>query len=1750
MNGNKRNFSLSLWDHNDNFLCNLKSANSNFNGQIFNENLIENVNGEKTLTFSIPMYIFSYESENNKDNFKIHPAWDYIRNEQKIRYTEYDPIINTPIRIEEFVLKEFTETRNGEEKIAQCNCEALAVYELGKVGWSINFDTDYITSYEYNQYNEDKNSNLLTLDYWLNKIFYKETNLGRVSNTTECTYLLQGLQLRDSEGYPIDNVYSISTSGDYEFKRIEEPVCSETTSNEYEKYYNPSGWTWNIEALDVRNPRKTSTTSTLYEEPIIDRYLEVYPNQYKAFSYQIDETEDNPVKKLLPYPIEESSTTLIYATDIKKRLFTVERSNIYSIIQDLCETFKVWAYFNYDYDNSGKIIDRNILFKSEAINDKLNFDFSYGKNLVNCNRIIDSNELITKLIVPDTESSINEGNLISIKEAIANPTGEGYLYNFKYFYENGLLTSGENDENSDEYKINFHCGKIKNYNNSIIELQKYLVPLYDRKNNLDSELSTLNAEKIAIIDNMQSIQEKIDAIPPNQREISSWSSFSTQSNHIGELKTITTTTDTDGTQIYYLNFGRDDIIDGGDTINIGQESYSYNSFTTRVFKSTSWNGNEIEDDNTSNFILLGNNSDKVKEKIYSEINGIPTNFIKAIKLTQLPVNGQSYVRIRYKYFPLAWYYLLLKGYNDQLSELEEKIEKVEFQLQQINNKILDKELNLNNILAIKNEEILQFEKKYKPYIREGYWEANDYQSQIFSKRLDTNSTTSIFEGMTTIQTKLKDLNLNESLHNYSYYFYINNNLDMGQIDIDSISITTESPISTAGGNSVLPRYRGNDYEIFTTPNNKLIVGIAPSLIDTYDKYNYGDEFYKCSITYTRTDNHNTYTEIKNWTQIPEGSDGPISQEKFIYLTNDNIITDSIMVYGYDSIDSPELLTIYEDYTYSFDYAGYKENGTRIDLNDQTSYSTDIYYDYITKITLKSTNRVNKYNKFLVEYSEETTLQYLYQDAVETSDKYSIPQISYNINVINLSNLHGYENYKPKLGQKVPIYDKEMGLNGIEGIITSVSKNLENSEDVQITIATYTSRFEDVFQKLSATVTDVRYNENALYTAADSFTENGTIKEEVFQKSFTDNSYQISLGVNNDINIDKKNGITLIDKDNNAAVKLIGRGIFLTEDFQDESESAWKTGITGSGINASALITGNIDTKNINIWNASEQQIRFIWNEEGLTAYGTLGVSGDSTKNLKNFVDYNKFVRFNYDGLDFVDKTGNITRSALKLGWDGLQIQAQNGALNLDANNGLILKDSNYTRLILGRMGNNSPIYGLRLNDTNGNTSFQSDSNGNLWLAKYINIGGTFNDNSNLPDNPNAGIIGINSNASDEYQMGIVRDAVNGSVGWNSNPIRFWAGVQTTTEYLAGTQIDFSEISSTDQNRFKTIPTGSPTLAKFKVDSTGTIIASGIDVGGWVGVGKYLRSKESQALLRSDSYGQNDLQYPVIAIGKPSSNPDTISGTNYNFRVYTDGSVNITKGNITIGGLDTSNSTFTGIVNTSTGNIAGFTVNQNELIFTNNNYATAVRSYAHSETPVNVFEAGPRNNPNFYVTSDGSLTATNANISGSIISSDGQIGGFTIKSSKLYNNKSSIDANSDGVYIGTDGISLGNDKFKVTNAGELIAKNANITGSISTSLGQIGGFTIGGTELYNGKNSINANSNGVYIGTGGIALGKNNFKVTTDGKVTANDIYFNGTITARYSNADYTGVTSANIQIPSTNTGYTEIHVVKGLIVGR
>jgi hypothetical protein len=262
-------------------------------------------------------------------------------------------------------------------------------------------------------------------------------------------------------------------------------------------------------------------------------------------------------------------------------------------------------------------------------------------------------------------------------------------------------------------------------------------------------------------------------------------------------------------------------------------------------------------------------------------------------------------------------------------------------------------------------------------------------------------------------------------------------------------------------------------------------------------------------------------------------------------------------------------------------------------------------------------------------------------------------------------------------------------------------------------------------------------------------------------------------------------------------------------------------------------------------------------------------------------------------------------------------------------------------------------------------------------------------------------------------------------------------------------------------------------------------------------------------------------------------------------------------------------TMAGFLKAKSGTIGGWSINEHTLTST----ASGSVAGLGDSTQSYAFWAGQTNGgtPVYYVTHAGFLHAENANIKGSIYT------GY----------KSSFSSANAGVYLGSEGISCGaNSPFKVTNAGVLTATSgtiggwtigahaltsnsgktgmhdnadsyayafwagnatpssagfsvthagvlsatgATISGTLTSTSGSIGDFTISGGCLYtNNKSSISTDVAGVFIGSTGIALGKNNvFKVTNAGAVTmSNCTITGGSITIKDGTTEKFKVTSA------------------------
>lgn len=258
------------------------------------------------------------------------------------------------------------------------------------------------------------------------------------------------------------------------------------------------------------------------------------------------------------------------------------------------------------------------------------------------------------------------------------------------------------------------------------------------------------------------------------------------------------------------------------------------------------------------------------------------------------------------------------------------------------------------------------------------------------------------------------------------------------------------------------------------------------------------------------------------------------------------------------------------------------------------------------------------------------------------------------------------------------------------------------------------------------------------------------------------------------------------------------------------------------------------------------------------------------------------------------------------------------------------------------------------------------------------------------------------------------------------------------------------------------------------------------------------------IIAGDSFG-------VTADGKLSATKAYISGEIYatsgeigKCKIDEDGNLKVTNANIDgeivansiviKNGKDTLLSAIDGQVN-----IGGWNVDNNSLYTTYADGANRVFMCTGTLSKYTIggytdnwyFGAGTSNGSGFGVTTGGVLCASGANISGTITSGDGEIGGWTISENELSNIESdgqirlipkgnletsykinNRTANDWVILCGEDDTT--NCSFGVSKKGLLYAKDANISGYIDATSGYIGGCEISGGVLQ----VKNANADGI------------------------------------------------------------------------
>jgi hypothetical protein len=136
---------------------------------------------------------------------------------------------------------------------------------------------------------------------------------------------------------------------------------------------------------------------------------------------------------------------------------TAKESNRFNLLQELNEKFECWSRFRIERNKAtgeilyGKDLNPPVLTGDEAYRQQkfISFHeyvgepnyvgFSYGVNSKSIQRTIDSNAIVSKMIVKNNANEFAPNGFCSIARATENPTGENFILNFDHYIRHNLL---------------------------------------------------------------------------------------------------------------------------------------------------------------------------------------------------------------------------------------------------------------------------------------------------------------------------------------------------------------------------------------------------------------------------------------------------------------------------------------------------------------------------------------------------------------------------------------------------------------------------------------------------------------------------------------------------------------------------------------------------------------------------------------------------------------------------------------------------------------------------------------------------------------------------------------------------------------------------------------------------------------------------------------------------------------------------------------------------------------------------------------------------------------------------------------------------------------------------------------------------------------------------------------------------------------------------------------------------------------
>ena len=271
---------------------------------------------------------------------------------------------------------------------------------------------------------------------------------------------------------------------------------------------------------------------------------------------------------------------------------------------------------------------------------------------------------------------------------------------------------------------------------------------------------------------------------------------------------------------------------------------------------------------------------------------------------------------------------------------------------------------------------------------------------------------------------------------------------------------------------------------------------------------------------------------------------------------------------------------------------------------------------------------NKYSRFIQEgtwnssdYYDDNLYYLAAENVLRTSSR---PQFKFDINVISLESLDEFKLKKAHVGDIGYVEDVEflgMTPDNLQPrrervLISETTFNLDSPQKDAIKVQNYKTRFEDLFQRITASTESLKAQEGSFARTASQFSDDGSLKLQVLQEALTKGSSSLNFASTNDCVVKDETGITVVDTINRGnQLKVTSGGILMTEDGRN-----WTKVVGAQGVRPEALREGSIQADEITIMNKNNGSIGFRWTGEGIGAYTNISAPD------------NNFVKMNQEGI--------------------------------------------------------------------------------------------------------------------------------------------------------------------------------------------------------------------------------------------------------------------------------------------------------------------------------------------------------------------------------------------------------------------------------------------------------------------------------------------------------------------------------------